>query len=74
MIPVARFHNDLVGGWIDLAPGAKIYLVKDTGRVTATLTATDYPRAGARWVEMNNNFSLQNILIALFGEFLPPDS
>lgn len=65
LIPVAKFRNDLVCGWIDLAPGAKIYLLKESGRVTAILTATDYPRGGMRWIEMNNNFSLQNLLIAL---------
>lgn len=74
LIPVARFGEGLVCGWVDLAPGAKIYLIKNSGRVTATLTATNYPRAGTRWVQTDNNFSLQNILIALFGEFLPPDS
>ena len=32
-------------------------------------------RAGGLWVQMDNNFSLQNILIALFGELrTPPDS
>ena len=71
LIPVARFGEGLACGWIDLAPGAKMYLVKDSGGVTVTLTATDYPRAGTRWVQMDNNFSLQNILIALFGEFFP---
>lgn len=70
LMPVARLREGLVFGWVDLAPGAKIYLVKDSGRVTATLTATKYPRAGTRWVQMDNNFSLQNILIALFGESL----
>jgi hypothetical protein len=68
-IPVARFREGLVCGWIDLAPGTKIYLLKDHGRVTATVTATDYPRVGMRWVEMDNNFSLQNLLTGLFGEF-----
>ena len=67
-IPVARFRKDPAFGWIDLAPGAKIYLLKESGRVTATLTATSYPRAGIRWVETDNNFSLQNLLIALFRE------
>jgi hypothetical protein len=57
-----------------LAPGTKIYLLKESGRVTASLTATNYPRAGTRWVQTDNNFSLQNILTALFGEFIPPDS
>jgi hypothetical protein len=71
LIPVARYGEGLFCGWVDLAPGAKIYLVKDSGRVTATLTATNYPRAGTQWVQTDNNFSLQNILIALFGEFFP---
>src|SRR4029077_20520218 len=38
-IPVARFRSDPACGWIDLAPGAKIYLLKESGRVTAILTA-----------------------------------
>lgn len=65
-IPVARFRGGLASGWIDLASGTKIYLLKDHGRVTAALTATDYPRIGTRWVEMDNNFSLQNLLTGLF--------
>jgi hypothetical protein len=69
LIAVARFRNEPSFGWIDLAPGAKMYLLKDSGRVTATLTATDYPRVGTRWIEMDNSFSLQNLLKALFGEF-----
>ena len=68
-IPVARFREGLAFGGIDLAPGTKIYLLKDHGRVTATVTATDYPRFGIRWVEMDNNFSLQNLLTGLFEEF-----
>ncbi len=71
LIPIARSGKGLACGRIDLAPGAKIYLVKESGRVTVTLTATNYPRAGARWVQMDNNFSLQNTLVALFGEFFP---
>src|SRR5436309_15736190 len=42
----------------DLAPVAKIYLLKKSGRVTAVLTATVYPRGGMRWIEMDDNFSL----------------
>jgi hypothetical protein len=68
-IPVARFREGIACGWIDLAPGAKIYLLKEHGRVTAVLTATNHPRVGTRWVQMDNNFSLQNILVALFGDF-----
>jgi hypothetical protein len=71
LIPVARLRGDPACGWIDLAPGAKMYLLKESGRVTAILTATDYPRRGSRWIEMDNNWSLQNILIALFGGPMP---
>src|SRR5207248_8138138 len=35
MIPVARFRRDPFCSWVDLAPGAKIYLLKQSGRVTA---------------------------------------
>ncbi|HEY2567775.1 MAG TPA: hypothetical protein VGI25_00500 [Candidatus Udaeobacter sp.] len=70
-IPIARFRDGLFFGWIDLAPGAKIYLLKESGRVTAILTASDHPRAGSQWIESDNNWSLQNILIALFGQPAP---
>jgi hypothetical protein len=74
-IAVARFRDDPSFGWIDLAPGAKIYLLKESGRVTASLTATDYPRGGMRWLQMDNNFSLQNLLAGLFGAFrVQPDN
>jgi hypothetical protein len=69
LIAVARYREGLACGWVDLAPGAKVYLVKESGRVTATITATDHARVGTRWVQMDNNFSLQNILAALFGDF-----
>ena len=68
MIPVARFRRDPFCSWVDLAPGAKIYLLKQSGRVTAILTATDHPRVGSQWIETDDNFSLQNILVALFGQ------
>jgi hypothetical protein len=71
LVSVARFREGLAGSSVQLAAGAKIYLVKESGRVTATLTATTYPRRGTQWVQMDNNFSLQNILIALFGELVP---
>jgi hypothetical protein len=70
-IPVARFRDGLFSEWVDLAPGAKIYLVKESGRVTAILTATDRPRAGSQWIQTDNNWSLQNLLIALFGQPAP---
>jgi hypothetical protein len=68
-IPVAQFRKGISCGWIDLTPGAKIYLLKEHGRVTAILTATNHLRVGTRWVQMDNNFSLHNILVALFGDF-----
>lgn len=68
-ILVARLRQFPMYDWIDLSPGAKIYLLKDRGRVTATLTATDFPREGIRWIQMDNNFSLQNLLVALFRDF-----
>jgi hypothetical protein len=68
LIPVARFRGNATCGWIDLAPGTKIYLLKEGGRVTAILTATDYPRGGMSWIEMDDNFSLQNLLVGLFRE------
>jgi hypothetical protein len=71
MIPVARFRGDALCGWVDLAEGAKIYLLKESGRVTAILTATDHPRAGSQWIETDDNWSLQNILVALFGQPAP---
>jgi hypothetical protein len=70
-IPVARFRDGPLRSWVDLAPGAKIYLLKQSGRVTAILTATDHPRAGSQWIESDDNLSLQNILIALFGQPAP---
>jgi hypothetical protein len=71
-ITVAVFHGEPECGWIDLAPGAKIYLLKKSGRVSAVLTATDQPRVGMRWIEMDNNWSLQNLLAELFGRFREP--
>lgn len=67
-IPVARFRGDPFYNWVDLAPGAKVYLLKESRRVTAILTATDRPRAGSQWIETDDNWSLQNILVALFGQ------
>jgi hypothetical protein len=70
-IPVARFRGGSLCSWVDLAPGAKIYLLKESGRVTAILTATDRARPGSQWIETDDNWSLQNILIALFGQPAP---
>ncbi len=68
-IPVARFRGDSTCGSVDLAAGAKIYLLKESGRVTAVLTATDHPRSGMRWIQMDDNWSLQNLLVDFFGRW-----
>jgi hypothetical protein len=70
-IPVARFRGDSFCNWVDLAPGAKIYLLKESGRLTAILTATDRARPGSQWIETDDNWSLQNVLVALFGQPAP---
>jgi hypothetical protein len=61
-IAVARIQ----GGTVELAAGAKIYLLKESGQVTAVLTATDRPRSGLRWIQMDDNWSLQNLLVGAF--------
>ena len=66
-IAVARFQGDSTCGSVDLAAGAKIYLLKESGRITVVLTATDRPRSGMRWIQMDNNWSLQNLLVHFFG-------
>jgi hypothetical protein len=73
-ITVALFHGEPRCGWIDLAPGAKIYLLKESGHVTAILTATDQPRAGMPWIQVDDNWSLQNLLAELFGRLRDPRS
>jgi hypothetical protein len=70
-ISAARFRGDPFCGWVDLARGAKICLLKKSGRATAILTATDHARAGSQWIETDDNWSLQNLLIALFGQPSP---
>ena len=65
-IAVARIQGGPAYGSVDLGVGAKIYLLKESGRVTAILTATDHPRRGLRWIQMDNNWSLQNLLTDIF--------
>jgi hypothetical protein len=62
-IAAARFRGDSTCGSVDLTSGAKIYLLKESGHVTAVLTATDRPRSGMRWIQMDDNWSLQNLLV-----------
>jgi len=65
-IAVAGIQGGSTCGSVDLAAGARIYLLKESGRVTAVLTATDRPRSGLRWIQMDNNWSLQNLLAGVF--------
>jgi hypothetical protein len=65
-IAVARIQGSSTCGTVDLAAGAKIYLLKESGRVTAVLTATNRPRSGLRWIQMDDNWSLQNLLADFF--------
>jgi hypothetical protein len=61
-IAVAQIRGSPTCGSVNLAAGAKIYLLKESGRVTAILTATDCPRSGLHWIQMDDNWSLQNLL------------
>lgn len=61
-IPVAALHPNFPYSGYKLEPTAKILLVKRSGRVTAVLNATPQPHHGARWVQIDDNWSLQNLL------------
>ena len=61
-IPIAALHPNFPYAGYKLEPTAKIFLVKRSGHVTAVLNATAQPRDGARWVQIDNNWSLQNLL------------
>jgi hypothetical protein len=63
-IPVAEYRPNLPYGGYQLSSFAQIFLVKRSGHVTAVLSASRYPREGTRWVEIDDNLSLQNLLAA----------
>ena len=65
-IAVARIQGGSICASVELAPGAKIHLLKESGRVTAILTTTDRPRSGLRWIQKDDNWSLQNLLAGMF--------
>jgi hypothetical protein len=65
-IAVARIQGGSIRASVELAAGAKIYLLKESGRVTAILTATDRPRSGLRWIQKDDNWSLQNLLTGIY--------
>jgi hypothetical protein len=61
-IPIAALRPNFPYAGYQLAPNAKIFLVKRSGHVTAILNATAEPRRGGRWVQIDDNWSLQNLL------------
>src|SRR5947207_13544429 len=61
-IPIAALHPNFPYAGYKLEPNAKIFLVKRSGHVTAVLNATAQPRDGGRWVQIDENWSLQNLL------------
>jgi len=61
-ILIAALHANIPYAGYKLEPNAKIFLVKRSGHVTAVLNATAQPRHGARWVQIDDNWSLQNLL------------
>ena len=61
-IPIAALHPNFPYPSYKLEPTAKIFLVKRSGHVAAVLNTTAQPRAGASWVQIDDNWSLQNLL------------
>jgi hypothetical protein len=61
-IPIAALHPNFPYAGYKLEPTAKIFLVKRSGHVTAVLNATAQPRDGARWMQLDDDWSLQNLL------------
>lgn len=61
-IPIAALHPNFPYSGYRLEPTAKIFLVKRSGRVMAVLNARVQPRNGTSWVQIDDNWSLQNLL------------
>jgi hypothetical protein len=61
-IPIASSHPNFPYPGYKLEPTAKIFLLKRSGRVTAVLNASVQPQGGGRWVKIDDNWSLQNLL------------
>jgi hypothetical protein len=68
-IPVADWRPNLPYGGYELASGARIFLLKRSGHVTAVLSASTQPQECARWVETDSNLSLQNLFAGCFAVF-----
>jgi hypothetical protein len=61
-IPIAALAPNFPYAGYKLEPNARIFLVKRSGHVTAVLNATAQPQGGGRWVQIDDNWSLQNLL------------
>ena len=61
-IPIAALHPNFPYAGYKLEQNAQIFLVKRSGHVTAVLNATTQPQGGGRWVQVDDNWSLQNLL------------
>jgi len=61
-VPIAALHPNFPYAGYKLEPTVQIFLVKRSGHVTAVLNATTQPRDGSRWVQVDDNWSLQNLL------------
>jgi hypothetical protein len=61
-VPIAAFFPNFPYAGYRLEPNAKIFLVKRSGHVAAVLNATVQPQGGGRWVQIDDNWSLQNLL------------
>jgi hypothetical protein len=60
-IPIAALRPNFPYAGYKLEPTAQIFLVKRSGRVTAVLNATAQRREAGRWVQLDDNWSLQNL-------------
>jgi hypothetical protein len=61
-IPIAALRPNFPYAGYKLEPNAKVFLVKRSGHVTAVLNATAQSRAGERWLQLDDNWSLQKLL------------
>ena len=61
-IRIAALHPNFPCAGYKLEPNAQIFLVKRSGHVTAVLNATALPQGGRCWVQVDDNWSLQNLL------------
>ena len=61
-VPISALFPNFPYAGYKLEPNAKIFLVKRSGHVTAVLNATAQSQGGGRWVQIDDNWSLQNLL------------